>query len=419
MSFTYVSTTNIANIPQTPGVYIFKGKEGVLYIGKAGNLKTRVKTHFAQPTWRDNLFINQTTKVGYESLTSEIEALLKEAELIRTFSPKYNVLWKDNKNFLFVEVTRDPLPRVLLVHQPDPKAKHVGPFVDSRSIRRTLRTLRWVFPYYTKKRHGVSRCQECQLGICPGPDPDSATYKANVRKLVSVLSGKHKSVMRQLEKEMKSYAATQNYELASHKRDQLQALVNVFEHSYVLSPLPLKRPKAFWPAVERELREVVGVKHPISRIETYDISNTQGKEATGSMVVFKEGRAAKDLYRKFKIRMEAKPDDFAMLRETLGRRFRHAEWKFPDLVVIDGGKGQLSSAVQVRNEAKLAFPIVSLAKKHNELFLEGRSEPVLLSSLTPDLAYLILFMRDEAHRFAVTYHRKLTALDLVGKKRYH
>ncbi|MDP3900930.1 MAG: GIY-YIG nuclease family protein, partial [bacterium] len=258
MTFTYLTKEKMANIPQTPGVYVFKNKEGVLYIGKAGNLRTRVRTHFSQPTWRDNLFIDQVTTIGYESLTSEIEALLKEADLIRGLNPRYNVMWRDNKNFFYVEITKDPLPRILLVHQKTPGAMHVGPFVDGRSIKRTLRTLRWVFPFTAKKRHGVSSCQECNLGLCPGPSPDLKAYGANIRKLTSVLSGKRQSVARQLEKEMKTHAKAKNFEMAARKRDQLQALTNVFEHARVLQPLPLKRPQAFWPKLERELREVVG-----------------------------------------------------------------------------------------------------------------------------------------------------------------
>ena len=449
MKFQYVAKENIAEIPKTPGVYLFwalgqtrfgpaQSKPELLYIGKAGNLRDRVKTHFTQPSYRDNLFMDQVGKIGFMETESEIEALLLESALIKEKNPKYNVMWRDDKSYFFVAITKEKLPRVFLAHQtsrektPNTKyqilnTSYLGPFTDGKAVKRTLRSLRRVFPYYTKK-HEKRLCQYCNLGLCPGPDPDKAKYKKDIKNLVAVLQGKKQSVLKKLQKEMAQASKNQQYEKAKELRDQIQDLEIVFSHARIFRPTDPDAPVGVnWPAIEQYLQKILGTKKRISRVEAYDISNTQGKEATSSMPVFVNGVPAKDQYRKFKIRLGDTPNDFAMLEETITRRLHHPEWNYPDLIIIDGGKGQLSAALraigkfQNPNDKLQTNPksqvskihLAAIAKKHNELFLPGKSAPLLLRDMPQPVSNFILHMRDEAHRFAISYHRLLRKKKII------
>ena len=418
MKFAYRIKERLKSLPITPGVYALKGNKNILYIGKAGNLRNRVRTHFQQPTWRDALFLKQIDLIGHIETPSEIDALLLEAELIKKHNPKYNVIWKDGKNYTFVAITKENVPRVLILHQKDKEATYIGPFVDAKALKRTVRMLRRIFPYTASKTHPKIPCQYCHLGLCPGQNPDIAQYKKNLRKLVLVLKGEKRSVLRQLQKEMDGFAKKQEYELASVRKNQMEDLQTVFSHAHIFNAHPLKTKQVNWAKLQKELKKLTKQKRSISRIETYDISNIQGKLATGSMVVFEKGKPAKQEYRKFKIRIAGKPNDTAMIKEILERRFKHTEWQYPDIILIDGGKPQLTAAKKAREEFTRAknIPILAIAKRFNELFIEDKKESVLLSALSGNVSNLILFMRDEAHRFAITYHRKLRAVDLLSKK---
>lgn len=419
--FKILNVKKLIHLPKTAGVYCFKDKKGiVLYIGKAGNIRNRVKNHFSQPGYRDNFFINQVAKLGYIKTNSEIEALLLESQLIKKFQPKYNVLWKDDKNYFYVAITQEEFPRVFITHQPKrvssilypvssikrPKiqntkyniqnTEHIGPFVDGRSLKRTLDFLRKVFPYYvqSKQKHPKSYCLWCNLKLCPGPDPDKKEYRKNIRNLVSVLSGKRLSVLKKLRKGMKDLSEMKDYENAAKKRDQIAMLEKVISHSRVLEPQIEKLPKN-------------ENKYFLGRAEAYDISNIQGQEATGSMVVFTNGQPNKNQYRKFKIKIAGSPNDVAMIKEILSRRLKHPEWPYPDLMLIDGGKAQLNAGRQCLTSDVKHVKLMALAKRNNELFQENKKKPVLLKNLPPDFSNTILRMRNEAHRFAISYHKKL------------
>ncbi|OHA65988.1 MAG: hypothetical protein A2672_00140 [Candidatus Wildermuthbacteria bacterium RIFCSPHIGHO2_01_FULL_49_22b] len=448
--FRYVPKSKLSTLPKAPGVYALASPKAVLYIGKAGNIKDRVRIHFAQPSYRDNLFTSQVTRVGYLETQSEIDALLLESQLIKKLQPKYNVMWKDDKGYFFVGITKDKLPRIFLTHQPRlvscssylvsgmkkekkiqntrykiQDTNYIGPFTEGKAIRRVLRLLRRVFPYYTAKKHGSLPCSWCQLNLCPGPDPDEKTYKKNLRKLAAVLKGKRTSVFRQLKKEMNEAAKNQGFEKAAGLRDQFLALERIVSHARLLSRETA--PSTNWNLIEKELQKLFETRKRISRMEAYDISNIQGKQATGSQVTFLKGAPLKESYRKYKIRISGKSNDYAMMEELLSRRLRHPEWPYPQLMVIDGGKGQLTAALSALRELTIGNSqltidskksqsskvkgqksiMVALAKKQNELFFPGKSRPVLLRDLPRPLENLFLHIRDEAHRFAISYHRKL------------
>jgi len=426
--FHYLPKAKLNNLPKAPGVYALSSLKAILYIGKAANIKDRVKNHFAQTNYKDNLFMQRVTKVGYIKTESDIDALLLESQLIKKQQPKYNVMWKDDKKYFFVAITKEQLPRIFLTHQPVlpkrdlgktksrlGKAEYIGPFVEGKAIKRVLRLLRRVFPYYTAKKHGALFCQYCHLALCPGPTPDTKIYKKNIRNLVSVLKGKKTSVLKQLEKEMKSAAKSQNFEKATALRDQFLSLERIISHARLLSPevsISLS-----WVIIEKELQKLFSTKKRITRIEAYDISNIQGKEATGSQVTFLKGVPHKEFYRKYKIHITGKPNDFAMMKELLERRLQHPEWPYPQVMIIDGGKGQLSSAAAALKESgRKGILLSALAKKQNELFFPGKPKPVLLRDLPRPLENLFLHIRDEAHRFAITYHRFLRSKSITGTK---
>ena len=425
--FKFLNKSKLNDLPKTSGVYCFTEKKAetrspLIYIGKAANIRDRVKNHFQQPNYRDNLFINKITRIGFFKTNSEIEALILEAKLIKKYQPKYNVMWRDDKNYFYIAIAQNEqkIPYVFITHQPEKSRRptstqFIGPFVEGTALKKTLRFLRRVFPFYTTKRHPKVKCTWCHLDLCPGPDPDLTEYKKNIKKLILILQGKRKAVLNSLKKEMKQLAKEKKFEQAGKTRDKIYALAQIMAHTYVINGQTGGVPDS------AQLQSLIGAKNPIFRIECYDVSNIQGKQATGSMVSAQGGPASgwvldRNSYRKFKIRIEDTPNDIAMLKETLQRRFNHAEWKYPEIILIDGGKAQLNIAIRAKNE-KLEtkdIKIISIAKGRQELFIEDRKDPILLKVLPQNIYNLIKRLDDEAHRFAITYHKKLRKKNLLS-----
>ena len=434
MKFKFTKKEKIDALPQITGVYCFAlnpppqkkatTRQGeIFYIGKASNIKTRAKNHFSQPSFRDNLYINKVDNIGFIQTDSEVEALILESNLIKKYKPKYNVVWKDDKNYSFVAITpstilrtsKEQFPRVFITHQTKNlkseilklKTDFIGPFVDGKSLKRTLGILRRIFPYYVSKKHSAVPCSWCHLGLCPGPNPDKKNYKRNIKHLVLFLKGGKQSILKKMKKEMETASRLQKFEKASEIRDQIVSLERIISNAKIFEKKSEK--EIDWQETENKLKNILETKKPISRIECYDVSNIQGKMATGSMVVFINGRSAKNFYRKFKIKMKNEPNDIAMLKEILTRRFNHAEWNFPEVILIDGGKAQLNAAILVKtkNPNLKNIIVLAIAKRNNELYIEGKAKPLLLAKLPREIFNLILQLRDEAHRFAITYHRKL------------
>lgn len=424
---------DLKKLPNTSGVYSFySGKEAearlpLIYIGKAADIRDRVRNHFQQPSYGDNLFIDKVIKIGFFETGSEIEALILEENLIKKYQPKFNVMWRDDKNYFYVAIVKNSqkIPYVFITHQPKtyrgPSSIYIGPFVEGGALKKTLRFLRKVFPYYTSKNHSKSKCTWCHLNLCPGPDPDLIEYKKNVRKLVLILQGKRNAVLNSLKEEMKQRAKQKEFEKAARIRDKIHSLEQIMAHTHVInSQQALEGPSFQWPKTQQILQGLLGIKKIISRIECYDVSNIQGNQATGSMVIFVNGKPDKNLYRKFKINPPAggqdKPNDIAMLKETLQRRLSHKEWQYPDVMLIDGGIAQLNIAVNEKNQRRNTkrIKVMSIAKRNRELYIENREKPILLKTLTREVFNLILQLDDEAHRFAIAYHKKLRKKQLFS-----
>jgi excinuclease ABC subunit C len=427
--FKFISKDNISKLPNEAGVYCFYDKKELLYIGKAVNIRDRVKNHFQQPSFRDNLFISQVSKIGYIKTGSEIEALILEANLIKKHQPKFNVVWRDDKNYFYVGITKEAFPQIFITHQPKTQSEYAGPFVDGKALKETLKFLRKIFPYRSCRFVPKKSCLWYHIDRCPAPcvlkskimdvpairkklEKEAQKYASS---LFRIIQGKKSEVLKKLKKEMYEASKIKDFEKAGRIRDKISALEKILANAKIFEPQTIKEENQ-WSRAENVLRKISGSKKEIFRIEAYDISNIQGKEATGSQIAFFEGKPDKNMYRKFRIRMEARPNDVAMLKEILSRRFLHKEWGFPDLLLIDGGKAQLNAAIEIKNKVAKTknIPAMSLAKKHNELFVEGKNKPVLLRELPGEVANLILRLRDEAHRFAISYHKKLRSESLFG-----
>jgi excinuclease ABC subunit C len=412
----------LKNLPSTPGVYFFRDAKGkILYIGKASVLKRRVSSYFqkSHKDYKTPLLVQKIVDVDWIETTSEVDALFLEAEFIKRHKPLYNVRERDDKNFIFVRIPmQDDYPTVSIVRRPiDDKAKYYGPFINGYGVRQALRYLRKVFPYFVKSHHKYSSKLEYQIGVLPRPEISKTEYRKQIRKLIMVLEGKSHKLIKELEKEIKTLSDQKKFEQAIAPRNQYLALKAlstrvVFggEEKIVIGV----------DQALRELSENLFIKNPIRRIECYDISNFAGGDSVSSMVVFSDGLPDNRAYRHFKMRTKG-PNDFAMMRETLSRRFneRNKSWPKPDLIIVDGGKGQLSSARDVLKQLKVTIPVVGLAKRYETLVLSS-DDYRYISKFQKDgefytlnfendsaLLHLLQRIRDEAHRFAVSYHTKL------------
>jgi len=419
-----VNTTlqqRLKELPLKPGVYFFRDATGkILYIGKASLLKRRVSSYF-QKNHKDiktPLLVEKTISVDWIETSSEIEALFLEAEFIKRHKPLYNIELKDDKNFSYIKVTiQEDFPRVTLVRRPsDDKAKYFGPFIGGYQVRQALRYLRRIFPYYSKDARAYQSKLEYQIGVIPPPDISQAEYRSNIRRLMLIFAGKSEYLVKQLEKDMKKLAKAKKYEDAAGLRNQYLALKGLS------TKIVFGKEETFDATLDQamsELTTTLGLKKIPKRIECYDISNFAGDDAVSSMIVFTNGLPDQKQYRHFKMRTKG-PNDFAMMHETLTRRFsgRHTDWPKPDLIIIDGGKGQLSSALTALSEVKVSVPTVGLAKRYETIIQQtslataGLEEYVsyTFEDKLPVL-HLIQRIRDEAHRFAVSYHM------VVRKKR--
>src|SRR3989344_1274634 len=435
---------DFATIPDVPGVYFFhaprqaplrsgRDKRGkgsdILYIGKAANLRTRLRSYFRdgaalEPAKRKML--KEATRVTWEVTDSPIAALILEAKLVKTKQPPYNVTLRDDKKYFYVGFTREGCGRVFLTHQPHAPgeaAVFIGPFTDGRAIKTTLRLLRKVFPYRTHKGY-PRRCLQFDMGLCPVPpgiDPPSrqtiTTCARNVRALKQILQGDADTLLRQLEREMKRDAREQHYEVAAGRRDEAAGLLRVLEHRHVLEDeqrhdlSAADIPTTIRGILPRNQQRTTNNQQPLQRIEGYDIANlADGKAATGSMVVFTRGVPDSDEYRQFRIKSVKGANDVAMLREVLRRRVRN-DWPLPDLILIDGGRPQVNAVVTELKDwlARMgasAPAIIGLAKREEEIIIPGRTKPLKLKKSDPFLL-LLMHVRDEAHRFARRYHHKL------------
>lgn len=443
-----MNTTNLQRkvslLPASPGVYKFKNEKGkIIYIGKAKRLKNRVKSYFQgnlDKTTKTAALVARIHDLDYTETVSELEALILEAALIKLHKPKYNIALKDDKSYIYVVIRNEEvlldgkktkLPVVMAARETDLKKGDVsfGPYPDTRSVRHLIRTIRKAFPFRDcskskfNKYHKIgSPCLFGHLELCQAPCVGKVSpteYRNEIGKVKRLLSGKSSSLMSSLEKKMNTASKNQNYEMAAKYRDQIKKFKYLRRKSFVAQKY-LDNPYLVQDLREKSLQELLNKipvlkKEPI-RIECYDISNLSGTDAVGSMVVSIDGEISKKNYRKFKVKTKDTPDDSHMMAEVLMRRLKREvsnnknqkKWGMPDLIVLDGGKGQLSVGLEVLKRVELEIPMVGLAKKDEIIvyFEDGHLKELKLTKENEGLK-LLQRLRDESHRFAQSYHHKL------------
>lgn len=530
----------LGNVPLKPGVYIYKDSEGrVIYVGKAKSLRTRMRSYFQSPQKlhpKVRALMARVTDFDYIITTSEVEALILENNLIKSYQPRYNIQLRDDKTYPYLKITTgEDYPRLALVREEkDGVSRYFGPYTNVTSLRETIKLLNLVFPLRTCKtlHMGKRPCLNRDINRCLAPcsgEVNKEEYQQVVEGLLDFMEGNSRELLQQKEEEMKAAAARLEFEKAAHLRDQIESIKKVgekqkisFENPYNLDVIALSGKEkehlvllfkiragtivakdTFWlnraideeeaqlmefflkryyadrgdiPAeillshlpeglevleswlraehgrkvtlrvpqrgdkkslldmvvnnaallwqekhekeqknqnILKQLSQVLNLEVIPQRIECYDISHLGGEETVASMVVFTEGIADRKAYRRFKMKIDQN-DDFASLSEALQRRFKRARegdpafLPEPDLILIDGGAGQVNAVYKVLQDMQVDIPLFSLAKKNEEIYAPGPAAPLRLSRRDEALQ-LLQRLRDEAHRFAIEYNRQRRA----------
>lgn len=403
-----------SKIPHRPGVYIFKGSNSeVIYVGKAIDLFSRVGSYLTKgkEISKTAQLVNSIAKIETIVVESELEALILEANLIKKYLPKFNIRLTDDKDYLYIKISKEFFPKILTARKNDLKnaLKYFGPFPSASTVRRTLRDLRKVFPWCQLGKDRQHPCFYYHLGLCQGACIGKITsfeYKKITSQFIKFMEGRKEELVEELTNKMKSAANHLEFEKAQGLKKMLLGIEYLTQPnhtaSYLENPnfLELQNKQAL-----NELKKALNLAHLPERIEGYDISNIQGKDATGSLVVLTDGEIDKTQYRKFKIRNAVKPNDYIMHYEVMKRRLNHPEWLLPQLILIDGGRGQVRAALKALEEKGIKIPIFGLAKRLDWLYPpDGNIVKLPKRSLA---LRALQKLRDEAHRFAVFYHRKL------------
>jgi excinuclease ABC subunit C len=429
----------LATLPKEPGVYFHKDAKGeIIYVGKAAVLRNRVRQYFQKSRVHDpktDALVSEINDTDWMVVDSEIEALFLEAEMIRRYMPRYNILLRDDKSLVYIRISYDEdFPTVTTTRRPlDDGARYFGPYLSTLSVRQALKSLRRVFPFASRRIPGQKRATLFyHLGLDPGLEEGKTSledYRANLRKLMAVIEGKRHTVEREIEHDMKLAAKHKEFEKAAKLRNQLFALQSLTKQVIFSDKefLDISKDHAL-----TELVDLLRLSSVPRRIEGYDISHMQGTDVVASMVVFTNGVSNKGEYRKFKTKFDHN-NDFYNMNETIKRRLSEKNmkaWGKPDVVLIDGGKGQLDAAIRARNEAGFtSLPFIGLAKREEQIVIHKADSNVTLDSAvlhklggyatesedfilvnvphSTNLIKLLQRIRDESHRFAVSYHSVL------------
>jgi excinuclease ABC subunit C len=389
-------------LPDAPGVYFFRDEEGgILYIGKATSLKDRVRSYFnpdlmATRGLRLVTMVTLAKKVTFQETGSVLEALLLESKFIKEHTPIYNTKEKDDKSFTCVVITKEEFPRVLVMRIRDYEKRFTkkevttvyGPFASLSQLREAMKIIRRMFPYRDTCEVGSNKpCFNAQLKLCPGVcvgKISQVEYKKNISNIRKLFEGKKTEIKASLEKDMKEYAKRQMFEKAATARNTLFALDHIKDISLIKED------------------EILSFKNNNFRIEGYDVAHISGTSRVGVMVVMEGKEISKNEYRKFKLE-ENTNDDYEGLRQILVRRFSHKEWRYPDLVVIDGGLAHKQVAEKVLVSLGLLIPCVSVVKDERHKPKDILGDKVHVDYHKKD----ILLVNNEAHRFAIGYHKTL------------
>lgn len=461
--------TKLKQLPSSPGVYFHKAANGeIIYVGKAAVLKNRVRQYFQSQRDMDiktQALVAEIVDTDWTETESEIDALFLESEMVKRYMPRFNILLRDDKSQLFVRIDmKSEWPTVGFTRNPaDDGADYFGPYYNGYAVKKTLRYLRRVFPYYTRSPKVGERADlDSHIGLSPLPGTTSEDYKLTLRKLIRYFEGGRKTLAKEIEKEMHDAAKLHDFEHAARLRNRLNDLRELQRRIMFGDRefLDISKDRAL-----SDLVSLLNLPKIPARIEGYDISHMGGTNVVASMVVFTNGVSNRSDYRKFKTKIE-RNDDYSNMNETLLRRLSPKNikaWGMPDLLLIDGGKGQLDAAIRATEERNVTVPIISIAKREEEIIVHVTRSHIDTSVLTrlanssdetvfversgdyyvvnlhpgqlnasshsknlrgapttnthADVVKLFQRIRDESHRFAISYHQvlkrqKQTASDL-------
>ncbi len=420
-------------IPERPGSYQFFVQKKIVYVGKAVNLRRRVYSYWQR--YQDlsaakKQMIDQVDQVKWVETDSEIEALLLESNFIKKYQPRYNIVWRDDKRYAYIAISSEDFPRIYITRKLEESGQFFGPFTSVQAARETIKIIRKVWPYRSCRLMSKKACLYYRLGQCPGVCQDFMSkleYKKLIKNIGLFLSGEKKAVVKKieqdrhgLEKRLKKILKTADLgEIAVIEQKissyswQLEQLNKVLANNQIIGLSEKYANDVF------ELAKALNLNKAPERIEGYDLSNLYGLQAVGSMVVFLSGEAVSQEYRRFKLSdfellSSKEAGDTALLKEMLKRRAVHEDWGRPDLVVVDGAKAQVNAAEKVLKQAGWEVKVIGLgkdvglrsARALDKIYFPGKAEPLQLSLNSPAL-HLLKRVRDEAHRFAITYHRQV------------
>ncbi|HUC94720.1 MAG TPA: UvrB/UvrC motif-containing protein [Candidatus Saccharimonadales bacterium] len=427
-------------LPESPGIYVFFKDGFPIYIGKAINLKRRVSSYFdLNLETKTARMISEADELSVIKVESELEALLLEAKLIRLYMPKYNIISKDDKHPLYIQITKEKYPRIITARKIAENQKNLafyGPFPFSNNVRSVLKMIRRIFPF-SDHNLGTRPCLYSHIGLCnPCPSEinqitdyglkimETKKYRLNIRRIKSILDGHVDKVKTNLEKEMENASKNQDYELAGQIRDRIEKIEYITRPQmptefYMQNPNLYEDQRKFEIGEFSELIKNYKRSLPsngkfkinnLSRIECYDVAHLAGTNATASMVTFINGEADKSFYRHFRIRQEKGNSDIDSMREIVARRIKHLEdWGKPDLIIVDGGVAQVNAFTCVLQANKVMIPVVGIAKHPDRLIINDQK-----IKLEGKVLNLVSRIRDEAHRFARVYHHELVSRSLVN-----
>lgn len=430
--------SRVKEFPRSPGVYLFKDESGiVIYVGKATNLRSRAGSYFLKAAAEDprtGPWVGEVRDADFIECDSEVDALLVETRLIKDIQPKHNKEQKDGRTFPYLMIsTHEDFPRVEVTREPRDRAvKLYGPFPSAGSLRGALQVLQRIFKFRTCSldiKDGDERwnwfrpCLLASINQCTAPcnlRVSKEEYRKSIRRLQMFLDGQKKSLLRQMREEMGAAAKELQFERAARLRDEIQLLETLDQRGELDTHA---QPEVFFVDPRKGLaglRKVLKLDHTPRTIEGIDIAHLQGSQTVASLVQFIDGLPFKPGYRRYKIRDVRGIDDYGSIHEVVARRYRRLYSEsdvFPDIVLIDGGKGQLKAALAAFREQDIMPPtLVSLAKRNEELFLVECDEPLRLSRHAFALR-LLQYVRDEAHRFAQHYHHILRKKSTLGANR--
>ncbi len=430
------AAAKVREFPQTAGVYLMKDSAArVIYVGKAKNLRARAGSYFlkgAEEESRTAVWVHEICDIDYIECESEVDALLVESRLIKDVQPKHNRDLKDDKTFPYLMITtHEDFPRVEVTREPKSKGvKLYGPFANAGSLRGAVQVLQKIFKFRTcsldieehdQRWNWFRPCLLASIEQCTAPCNlriSKEEYRRDIKRLQMFLEGKKTSLLKQMRKEMAAAAKALEFEKAARLRDEIRMLETLDQRGELDTHA---QPEVFYIDPKKGLsglRKVLKLDTVPRTIEGVDIAHLGGGQTVASVVQFIDGLPFKPGYRRYKIRDVAGIDDYRSIHEVVARRYKRLSDEsdvFPDLLLIDGGIGQLGAALAAFREQSIEPPtILSLAKRDEEIYTPGSNEPLRLSRHSFALR-LLQYVRDEAHRFAQHYHHILRRKSTLGE----